>query len=137
MLSCIFNTMDKTIKQQAKKGDLILNRCIKNLCLTLDNKKIGNVLCDFLRSNSFISNFNIPFTIKEGQTNGKQYRGDMVEAYVYFLYENFGYESARRYIIKNIKNILGNESGFKKHNDLFWNKYRTMLRKSGYFKKKK
>lgn len=98
----------------AKNGDKILNSVLYDL--TAKYRK-GNAeiirIRPILTSNEFISNFEVPCNFKlmptgaqNGSTKNLGRRGDMVEAYVWFLYINYGISCVERYIIKNLKLIL-------------------------------
>lgn len=86
----------------ARNGDKILrqinNRIIKYSKLKADEMFTLNSV---LNSNTFISKFKVPFSYKLDQISGKPSvpkRGDIVEAYIWWRYTNYGLESAERYV---------------------------------------
>ena len=93
----------------ARKGDRILNTIISNLVSTYGGSNGGLNLA--LRSNEIIAMFSVPAKFhnlpkrKSNNKNALGMKGDVVEAYVWFLHTNYGYRAAERYVIKNLKNV--------------------------------
>lgn len=109
-------TQKKVLKdflEFSRKGDKILNSVIFNIIDSYAEKSMMPILREKLVSNDIISNFEIPYKLKNfpyGATPGSLIysgrQGDLVEAYVWFLYINYGLESVKDYIIKNFKLLI-------------------------------
>jgi len=96
----------------AKEGDEVLNKITRKIVTKYKKrlkkkKSFYKHLYTKMISNEFISNFEVPATFKglENRT-GVKYKGDKVEAWVYFLYINYGEESVERYLIEQWKKVL-------------------------------
>jgi len=85
-------------------GDKILAIVVTKLCNKYceDPKERGNINL-YLNSNSFITKFDTPLKIKGFPANlGDNIKGDIVEANIAFIYLNYGYVAAERYVTNNI-----------------------------------
>ena len=93
-------------------GDKILAIVVTKLCdKYCEDIKDKSSINTYLNSNSFIVKFDTPLKIKGFPNNvGEQIRGDIVEANIAFIYLNYGFAAAERYItnniIKHLKQIL-------------------------------
>ena len=95
-------TMNAEIRKYASLGDLILNKAILNLIRNSNSKQFYPNMYSILISNEFIQHFHCGF--KHEYTNpGK--KGDMVEAWVYFIYENYGKDAVYRYLIRELQKM--------------------------------
>jgi len=96
-------------REWARKGDRVLGVIVSAL---VDKYSGDNNLKGSLISNSVISNFHIParFKINLPKRSYKPaidgIKGDMVEAYIWFLHLNYGTAAVERYVIKNFKQIV-------------------------------
>lgn len=99
----------KWFVRHAYEGDKILgriNRQIMNDASIHDKNraKLGQII----NSNKFISKFELPFKYKMEKlevASSAEKRGDMVEAYIYWRHENFGFKSALSYVEDQIIKI--------------------------------
>lgn len=98
---------------EAKKGDAVLNRCIIDLLGDYDiTGTTKQRVLQYLNSNKMLENFEQPMRhtdplIKQCLNDDcPKVHGDTVEAYIGFLYTNYGYDSAKRYILKQFKNSI-------------------------------
>lgn len=101
----------KGYHQMALKGDVILEsfivKWIEPLELTPTEK---HYLRQFLGSNKFLATFDKGFKFKKrkGNTRGPVFTqdgplGDMTEARICFLYDNYGEKAVERYFFKNLR----------------------------------
>lgn len=85
-------------------GDKILAITATKLCNKYcEDVKTKGPINQRLVSNDFICNFDTPVKFKTLPANiGNQVRGDIVEANIAFIYLNYGYVAAERYVTNNI-----------------------------------
>lgn len=98
---------------EAKKGDAVLNRCVIDLLKDYDiTGRTKQSVLQYLNSNKMLTNFEQPIRYADPLINQclgdncPKVHGDTVEAYIGFLYTNYGYDSAKRYILKQFKNSI-------------------------------
>lgn len=98
---------------EAKKGDAVLNRCIVNLLKDYDITGVTKQqVLQYLNSNKMLKSFKQPVRYADSLINEclendcLKVHGDAVEAYIGFLYTNYGYDSAKRYVLKQFKNSM-------------------------------
>ena len=90
--------------EMALKGDQILNSFIDEWVEELPlNPKERQLLRHFLQSNEFLAFFKKGFKFKNCNLTNKKFMGDMTEARVCFLYDNWGKEAVERYVFKHLK----------------------------------
>ena len=104
-----FNKQYRKFTDYAKAGDKILrevnNTIIKHGGFDSEQR---NRLHSLLNSNAFISGFDVPFKYKLPLLNKDMNvakRGDIVEAYIWWRYVNYGLKSAESYIETEIIKI--------------------------------
>ena len=95
---------------EARIGDAILNRIVEEQVDRLVKIGVSDAAAshirNMLKSNAFISNFKMPVFKVKGVGNSQHIQGDKVEAYIAFLYKNFGYEDAKKYVLDQIKHVF-------------------------------
>jgi len=100
----------KKFTDYARSGDKILrevnNKIIKHGGFDSEQR---NRLHALLNSNAFIAEFELPFKYKLPLLNSKEMnvgkRGDMIEAYIWWRYVNYGLKSAESYVETQILKI--------------------------------
>ncbi len=95
----------------ARVGDAIVNTVsmvVEKECKGFKHKFPPHMsrLCNFLQSNNFLVKFNVPKTTFKRVPNQRHLRADKVEAYVGFLFINYGYRHAETYVKKQMMRIL-------------------------------
>lgn len=91
--------MHPEIRISATKGDAILNKKMREFVISSNSKKFCSNIYSVLVSNEFIQHFHCGF--KHDYTNiGK--KADMVEAWIYFLYSNYGEKYLEKYLKKQL-----------------------------------
>lgn len=94
------------IRSAAQKGDRILQQIINKWVKHKGLSRQYPDLCCYLQSNKVISTFHTGIRHKTKAYTCIGKKGDYVEAWIYFLYINYGKEAVERYLIKNIKQHL-------------------------------
>ena len=95
--------MHPDIRKSASFGDLILNsKMDEYVYLNPKSKEFCNEITSILKSNQFIQHFHCGF--KHNYTSPKK-KGDMVEAWIYFLYINYGIKSVDKYLKEELSKI--------------------------------
>lgn len=97
-------------KHYARLGDSILNMITMDLFYKYNNSVSIHIIHE-LTSNAFISQFIVPMKFrfkKHNHTSEKALnglKGDRVEFYIWFLFENYGSEAVERYLVKQYKRL--------------------------------
>lgn len=95
------------MRKLSSQGDKLVDKITLELIKPLPSRQRG-VLHSFLRSNEFLATFHKPFKFKFVDSGTSKWRreeieGDKVKAYIKFIEINYGYQTAKRYFIKNIE----------------------------------
>jgi|GEM_PF-4847811 len=99
--------MPLSIREAATKGDRLLFEITKDLFPK--ERRSGSIrgnAFNYINSNQCISTWHPRFkekwTTKKARIKNPGKIGDLVEAYIWFLNVNYGYETAKRYALRNI-----------------------------------
>lgn len=93
--------MHLELRWAALHGDRILKATIDKL-ITKSKRSQNNKAYLHLLSNECIQHFTPRVRLKDEAEIDKNIKGDLVEAYIYFLHKNFGNDMVKRYIERNI-----------------------------------
>lgn len=98
----------------ARIGDAVLNTVAfieekKGTFKGFDYPLRMNSMDQYLKSNTFIIHYILPKTNYKQVPNISKLKGDKTEAYIGYLFMNYGFEKARRYVIKQSFRILKNQ----------------------------
>jgi len=98
---------DKTsnLKEIAHQGDAILFNLIRKYLI--EKEIVSDKMQGYLNSNSFISQFKIGFKFKDTGRISQHRRADMTEAWIWFLFVNYGESTVKKYVLNEIQRLLG------------------------------
>lgn len=98
--------LHKDFKYFAVKGDRVMEDILREWFHKYNIKRTYNHFLTQIVSNEVIVNFYVPCRFNKIIYTNLGVRGDKVEAYIYFLYINYGRESVERYLIRQLKHLL-------------------------------
>lgn len=109
-----------TLKDIAHQGDAVLYHLTKELLEMepIKNKRKRSLL-PILVSNKVISTFRIGFTVKVTHRKSQHYRADMTEAWIWFLFVNYGKLTTMRYLRKELRRYYRGQY-FIEADETFW-----------------
>lgn len=103
------NRPNISITDAAAYGDRVLCSATRAILKFMDDYRVKQPVYNLLNSNDFLNEWDTGFTrvkdtksIKRERKKGKL-NATLTEAWIYFLYENYGEDHTMRYIKKQIK----------------------------------